>query len=136
MSVVIDASATLAWAFEEENRPSAERLLARLTNEAALAPAIWPLEVTNGLLAAERRNRITQSEVGRFLGLLTALQVNIDRETAARAAGDILNLARLHRLSTYDAAYLELAMRTGSALATFDYDLEAAARAAGVPLAQ
>lgn len=125
---------TLAWAFEDEGGPAADGILARLTSEFCLVPLLWPLEVTNALLVAERRGRLTESESHRFVGLLSALLIEVDSETPRGAFAEVLPLARRHDLSTYDAAYLELAMRSALPLATFDERLRKAARTAGVTL--
>ncbi len=125
---------TLAWAFEDEGGPAADAILARLTNEFCLVPLLWPLEVTNALLVAERRGRLTESESHRFMGLLSALLIEVDDETPRRAFAEVLSLARRHDLSSYDAAYLELAMRSALPLASFDERLRTAAKKSGVEL--
>lgn len=98
----------------------------------AVAPALWPLEVANAVLMGERRQRSTEAQAAKWLGNLSSLPITVDDETAARAWSDVLRLARAHRLSAYDAAYLELALRRGLPLATLDDQLKAAAAAVGV----
>ena len=100
----------------------------------AVVPALWPLEVANTLLMGERRKRSSQMDTVAWMGFLSALPITVDTEAAKRAFGDIANLARTHRLTVYDATYLELAMRLGIALATLDGELKAAAKAVGVAL--
>jgi predicted nucleic acid-binding protein len=95
-------------------------------------PALWPLEVANALLVGEHRKRITEAKVAQFLALLQILPITVDDETALRAWQDTLHLARLHDLTVYDAAYLELTVRLGLPLASLDDKLKAAAAAAGV----
>lgn len=129
---VIDASVTMAWCFEDEAHAAADAVLHRFQEEPAMVPGIWPLEVGNVLLVAERRGRLTEAQSNRFLQLLAQLPIEIDDSavdlTAVVAAG------RTHGLSSYDASYLVLAENTGAALATLDAGLAAAAREAGVRL--
>lgn len=130
---VLDASMTLAWCFHDEAGQQAEQVLDLLSASQAIVPSLWPLEVSNAILNAERRNRLTIADSARFLQLLRCLPIQIeDASSIERAWGEILNLARAHRLSTYDAAYLELAMRSGAPLATLDDALREAASACGV----
>lgn len=131
---VLDASVALSWCFEDEADAAGDAVLRRLATEGATVPAIWPLEVGNVLLAAEQQGRITPAGSARFLALLDALPIAVDTQTAARAPREILTVARAHGLSTYDAAYLELAARGGLPLATRDGTLAAAARSLGLPL--
>lgn len=132
--IVIDASVALAWCFPDERSVYAERVLEALEGHVVLVPAIWALEVANGLLVGERRKRIEQPDILRFTNLLEALAV---REVALPARANIegvLPLARAYKLSAYDASYLDVAIRSGAELATADDALERAARAAGVPI--
>jgi len=107
-------------------------LLERLAAEAASVPAIWHLEIANVLALSERRQRITPADSAEFIALLETLEIVIDEETASRAFGRVLDLAREERLTAYDAAYLELAMRLGVPLASKDGDLCDAAERLGV----
>jgi predicted nucleic acid-binding protein len=134
MSFVVDASIALAWHFEDEVSEYADRILDRLREDRAAAPSIWPLEVANALLVAERRGRLSPARVARAVELLLELPVSIHDTAADLALGPVLDLARTHGLSAYDAAYLELAMREGLPLATQDEALRAAAQRVGVPL--
>ena len=129
---VLDASVALAWCFEDENTPSARQILARLTAEAASVPATWPIEVANVLALAERRRRITPADSAEFIAKLEDVAILVDGETSSRAFGRVLDLARAERLTAYDAAYLELAMRLGVPLASKDADLCNAAQRLGV----
>lgn len=132
--IVIDASVALAWCFPDERSVYAERVLEALEGRVVLVPAIWALEVANGLLVGERRKRIEQPDILRFTNLLEALAV---REVALPARANIegvLPLARAYKLSAYDASYLDVAIRSGAELATADDALERAARKAGVPI--
>lgn len=130
---VLDGSITLAWAFEDETDPYADAVADSLKDVPAIVPGLWPLEVANALLVGERRKRITEAKVTPFLTLLQSLPITVDDETTVRAWQDTLHLARLHALSVYDAAYLELAVRLGLPLASLDEKLKTAAAAAGVP---
>lgn len=100
----------------------------------AFVPAIWLLEVGNGILVAERRNRIALGDGPAFLDSLAAMPIQVEPESADRVLGEILDLARKHQLSTYDASYLDLAMRRKIPLATQDKALIRAATACGVAL--
>ena len=117
---VLDASVVLAWCFDDESTPAAWALLDRLRTAPAHVPALWALEIGNILLGAERRRRITQARVVEFLGILGELDIRVDPDMPGRAFRDVVPLAREQRLTTYDATYLELAMRLGLPLATKD----------------
>jgi predicted nucleic acid-binding protein len=99
-----------------------------------VVPVHWPLEVANALLMAVRRARIDAGFRDAALRDLAALPIVLDPETSSRAWHDTLRLADAHRLTAYDAAYLELAHRRALPLATLDAELRAAARAFGVTL--
>ncbi len=129
---VIDASVTLAWCFEDESSVDADRVLARLEDEEALAPAHWPLEVANALRTAERRGRLDAAELPRLRALLTALPVEVAPVELTTATGGVLEAARTYDLTAYDAAYLDLAAIRGLPLATVDDRLRAACARAGV----
>jgi predicted nucleic acid-binding protein len=131
---VIDASAVLAWCFEDEGGPEADLLIERVAAAGAAAPGTWPLEVANGLVMGERRGRIKPAESAAFVAMIEQLPIVADRATGARALHETMSLAREHRLTAYDAAYLELAMRLGLPLATGDRALGAAAERTGLAL--
>ena len=131
---VLDCSVAMAWCFEDESDGYADAVLDRLDNGTAVVPSHWPLEVANVLLDAERRGRLKEADSTRFLELLGALPIEVDSETPARAFGAILSLGREHGLSSYDAAYLELAMRESVPVASLDQPLRLAAEGSGVSL--
>ncbi|MCS7221251.1 MAG: type II toxin-antitoxin system VapC family toxin [Anaerolineae bacterium] len=131
---VLDASIALAWCFEDEPSAYAERVLERLGEGEAYVPALWALEIGNALLSAERRGRLTPAESTRFLELLRQLPIHLEEMPLPRVWGEILTLARAYQLSTYDAAYLDLAMRLGLPLATLDDALHQAATHCGVKM--
>jgi len=129
---VIDTSITMAWCFEDEATAATDDALERLRDEDVAVPAIWPLEVANVLLVAERRGRLSEAQASRFLGLLDQLPIGID--DARQDLAGIIAAGRRHHLSSYDASYLVLAERLGAPLATLDRRLAEAAAHAGVPL--
>jgi predicted nucleic acid-binding protein len=130
--LVLDASVALGWCFKNEATEAVDRVLERLATEAAYVPAIWHLEIANVLALGERRRRITPARSAEFIALLETLAIVVDEETPSRAFGRVLDLAREERLTAYDAAYLELAMRLGLPLASKDSDLCDAAQRVGV----
>jgi predicted nucleic acid-binding protein len=130
--LVIDASVALSWCFRNEATAAGDRVLERLANETASVPAIWHLEVANVLVLSERRRRIAPTPSGEFIALLDTLAIVVDEETPLRAFGRVLDLTRTERLTAYDAAYLELALRLGIPLASKDSDLCDAAEHRGV----
>ncbi|MBI4031643.1 MAG: type II toxin-antitoxin system VapC family toxin [Proteobacteria bacterium] len=133
-SVVIDASVTLAWCFPDEKSAYADKVLEELEGQVALVPSVWALEIANGLLVGERRKRISQVEILRFMDLLEAFPVQeVSLPVSAHIAG-VLPLGREYGLSAYDASYLDAAIRNGAELATADDALEKAARKAGIPI--
>jgi len=132
--IVIDASVALAWCFPDKASEYADGVLVALEDRTAMVPAIWPVEVANALLVGERRKRIRQPEVRRFLDLLKGLSILEDGQPFADTVSNILPLAREHDLSAYDAAYLDVAVRHGAPLATLDKALQKAGRAAGVKI--
>ena len=132
---VPDASATLAWFFEDETSGWTDALLTSLkSGDTAVVPQHWPFEVANAFLVAMRRGRISKDKISRLFGDLLALPIRIDPATGDTTFSQIFACAENYRLTIYDAAYLELAMRERIPLATLDDDLRNAARAAGVPL--
>jgi len=134
MTFVVDSSIALTWCFEDEATQAADALLDRLTNDGAHAPSLWPLEVLNVLVTAQRRGRMTSEARQDRLALLHALPITLDTETAEQAWTITNLLVERHGLTLYDAAYLELAQRLGLPLATLNTDLRTAANALGVPL--
>ena len=131
MPFVIDASVTAAWCFADEASSVADAAMQRLLDDEAMAPSLWSLEIRNILIANERRGRIETADVDAFLRDLDSLPIRVRQDTDLRA---ILGLARRHQLTAYDAAYLDLALRTSAELATLDQSLARAARADGVQL--
>jgi predicted nucleic acid-binding protein len=131
---VLDASMTLSWALEGESTPFTVAVRKSLETVHAVAPALWAFEVASVLGAAERRGRMNAAAQAAFLKRLRLLPISIEYRPAAWLVQQILPLARTYKLSAYDAAYLELAIRDALPLATLDDDLRRAACAAGVAL--
>jgi predicted nucleic acid-binding protein len=132
MAFVMDASVTACWAFDDEVHPTATRALSLLrSGQGAVVPGLWWFEVRNTLIINERRGRISDVDTGVFLRLLSELDVTMDQSPEG---SQVLTLARAHRLTIYDAAYLELAQRYELPLATLDRHLRQAAEQAGVAL--
>lgn len=134
MKFVLDCSVTMPWLLKNEPSGYAEKVLKHLAKNEALVPCLWHLEVGNVLLSAERRNRLKEAESERFLHWLTELPIAVDLQPTAAVVGRIVSLAREQNLSSYDASYLELAMREGTPLASVDKSLIHAAKKVGVPL--
>lgn len=124
----------MAWCFEDEATEFTDSLLNRLAEASARVPSIWFLEVANVLAISERKGRTNQAKITQFLQLLGDLPITVDAKTAEKAFTDVLTLARTHRLTSYDAAYLELALREGLPLATLDERLKQVAASLGIPL--
>ena len=133
-SFVVDCSAALPWCIEDEATAPADALLDRLKAGSAVVPSLWHLEIANILMLAEKKGRVGREKVAGFITLLSFLSIEVDDQTHSRALSDILRIARTHGLTSYDAAYLELAMRRGLPLASRDKELCRAARETGVPL--
>jgi predicted nucleic acid-binding protein len=134
MSFVLDSSVTMAWAYAEETSPAVHEVFERLAQYGAWVPSLWRLEVANVLEMSVRRGRRDAAFRDATLEDLTLLPIAVDRETDRHAWDATLHLATRHRLTTYDAAYLELAQRRGIPLATLDSELRSAAGAEKVPL--
>jgi predicted nucleic acid-binding protein len=129
----MDGSTALGFLMSDEQAPRALLALEALERGVPTwVPSHWALEVANGLLMAERRKRVSQADAAEALGILAQLPIETDTETARRASGETVGLARQFALTVYDAAYLELALRRGAALATSDAALAKAAKKAGV----
>lgn len=131
---ILDTSVTMSWCFNDEANPYADAVLDSLSNHDALAPGIWPLEVSNVLLVAERKTRISPPDSLQFLSLLTSLPIQVENLAVQRIFDAVFLLAREQGLSSYDAAYLDIAIQNGLQLATLDQSLQKAATRKGVGL--
>jgi predicted nucleic acid-binding protein len=134
MSLVIDASLTVAWYFEDETTPVTEAILDRVSEAGAIVPTLWRLEVANAFQSAIRRKRITAPYRDQSLAELTQMPITIDADTNVYAWTTTLRLAERFALTIYDSAYLELAQRRSLPLATLDAALREATAALGVTL--
>lgn len=132
---VVDASVALCWYFPKQKTAYTEAVLDRLAaGDEALAPALWPLEMVNSLVVAARQKAITPFQLETFIADLKDLPVSIDLDGVGRSYSSIVRLSRQHQLSSYDAAYLDLALVEGVSIATLDKNLRAAASKTGVEL--
>ena len=134
--IVLDNSIIVAWCFEDEVSDYADRAMESARNGTLLVPSIWPLEFANTLLVSERRNRISPDQRDRIFLDIGALPITVEHESPERVLGEIFTLARKHQLSTYDASYLDLALRKYLPLATQDNALVRAAANCGKALFQ
>jgi predicted nucleic acid-binding protein len=132
MSMVLDSSATLAWVHSDETTEAIRGVFDRLGEDGAWVPGLWKLEVANILEMGVRRGRHDAAFRDATLADLALLPIGLDPETDHQAWGATARLAERHRLTLYDAAYLELALRRGLPLATLDGELRTAAMAEGV----
>jgi predicted nucleic acid-binding protein len=129
MRFVLDNSVAMRWLLNDgsqERLAYAAKVLDLLAQDTgqALVPGVWPLEVANVLVKAQAKGLVSEARASAFVGLLAEMSITVDASTAARALGDTLQLARRFKLSAYDAAYLELALREGLSLATLDADVQ------------
>jgi predicted nucleic acid-binding protein len=134
---VLDNSVSMRWLLESEKKTDqnyAEVVLKSLLETDALVPNLWHLEAANVLLGAEKRCETDLVEVERFISQLEALPLHVDPLTASQTFSRTMVLSRLYKLSSYDAAYLELAIREGLPLATLDKELIKAAKKANISL--
>jgi predicted nucleic acid-binding protein len=134
MNIVLDASMALAWIFERPTPAEAERadrVLGEAERVEMCVPVLWRTEVANALLVGERRKVVTEAEVIGYLARLDNLPITADNAQPIARRDQGMALARQYGLSAYDAAYLELALRKGATLATFDRKLADAMRSAG-----
>ncbi len=136
MSFVLDASIALTWCFPDEEAQKAQEISERIVaGETVVVPAFWRHEILNALLVGERRKRLTPELTRAFIEDLNRLPIDVDlRITSANVFEETQSLCRKHGLTAYDAAYLELATRSGCSLATADSDLRGAALAEDVDL--
>ncbi len=130
--LILDASVTLSWLFADEFTPDTRKLLHRAVSDEVVVPGHWTAEIANGALAGERRGRVSLAQTSAWIEQLADIDVETDRHGTDAALSAILPLARSHRLTIYDALYLELAERRGMPLATFDTKLAVAARSVGI----
>lgn len=133
-SFIIDCSMTMAWFFPDKATSATQSIQDRLISEAVLVPSLWYLEVTNVLAMAEKRKRTASADSAQFLQLLQKFDIQRDESWQSRAFDHLLPLCRSHGLTSYDAAYLDLAFRSQLSLASLDVDLKKAAKTLGISL--
>ena len=134
---VLDNSVAMRWLLESPKAPDqkyAEKVLKSLSEQDAVVPNLWHLEACNVILGAEKRGEITVGESEKFITQLENLPIHVDTMSANQAFSRTINLARTYKLSSYDACYLELAVREGLPIATLDKALRKAAKKADVGL--
>jgi len=130
---VVDNSVVMSWCFEDERNSYCDAVLESLADGEAFVPGMWPLEVGNVLLVAERKKRFTEASVVRFLELVSGLPLTVEQETPERMLKEIVSIAREQGISTYDASYIDLAMRLGLPMSTLDASMRKAARRLEIP---
>ncbi len=134
MPFVVDASTAISWILKETGPANRPDLYGTISDAGVVVPAIWSLEVTNGILQALKRKRLTEFQLAQYLPILDALRVEYEDMSYARALSAVFQLALEHGLTSYDASYVELARRRGIPLVTGDDRMATAARNMGVEL--
>ena len=134
MSLVLDASLTLSWYFEDERTPAVDAVLEQVVASGAVVPSLWRIEVANGFQTAIRRKRIDRDFRDHAIRRLGLLPITVDPESDTYVWTTMLSLADRFGITVYDAAYLELAQRRSLPLASLDKELSVAGQAIGVPM--
>jgi len=134
MNFVLDCSITMSWCFEDESDKNTDAILDKLTESEAFVPSIWPLEIINVLLIGEKQKRLTKASSLRFIELIHSLPITIDDYISNHTMYELYALSHEYSLTSYDTAYLELAIRKGLPLTTKDKALKKAAKKCGVIL--
>lgn len=132
--IVIDASIALSWCFADERTSASQKLLERVILSGALVPNLWHLEICNSLLIGEIKGRITIESIIEQFKNFDDMPIEVDFQTSSAAWGSIARIARIHKLTSYDAAYVELAQRYSIELATRDKAMIKAATSLQIPL--
>lgn len=136
-SFVLDASVALSWFFDDEFSPYSDSIAEIMPRSQAVVPIVWPLEMANGFLTAFRRGKLPETKAPSLIGAINRLRVTFDPGIAPEFLTQAtLTVGLAHRLSAYDASYLELAMRRGLPLATQDERLRRVADAVGIDILQ
>ncbi len=131
---ILDCSVTMTWCFKEEATTLSQMTQAGLLEHQAVVPSIWPLEVNNVLWTGIKVGKITEIQAKRFKYILSSLPITVDLKASDLRNEVILELAQAYKISCYDAAYLELALRERLPFATLDKALAKAAQVAGLKL--
>jgi predicted nucleic acid-binding protein len=130
--LILDCSVMMAWALSEKEGAWMDRVVQQMLSQGVSVPAMWSLEVVNVALDAVKKGRMTERHFQVLLTEIQSFPITVDRFTHERALSRIAVLAKRHGLTSYDAAYLELAIRQDGVLATLDQSLAKAARAEGI----
>lgn len=131
---VLDCSVTMAWCFEDESNAYAEKVLEHLEKEAAYVPPLWFLEVSNVILIGEKSKRLSRFQSNQFLAILSELNIKCEDPLNTHIFTSTIELARTYQLTSYDAIYLDLALKRKLPLATLDQSLRKASKKAGLSL--
>lgn len=131
---ILDCSVTMAWCFEDEASAYADSVLFSLKQNKAFVPFLWKIEVSNVLLMAERKNRITEAGMIHFIRVLDELPIDIAPDSQFINMKDLVLLGRLHHLTSYDTSYLHAALSLGLPIATLDHNLIDSAQQAGASI--
>jgi predicted nucleic acid-binding protein len=134
VKIVIDASIALSWCFADERSYQSQKILEKVILNGAVVPNLWHLEVCNSLLIGEIKGRISYENVVEQLNSLEEIPVEVDVQTSTAAWGAVSRIARAHKLTSYDAAYVELAERYSLELATRDKAMIRAATKLNIPV--
>ena len=126
MAFVLDCSVTLSWLLPDERVAATDALVDELERTTAVAPAIWPYEVANALLVAQRRARIDDDDMTLLRRALAALPIEVEAVASNHVLSAVSDLGRRLDITSYDAAYVELAVRRRLPLATLDARLRKA----------
>jgi predicted nucleic acid-binding protein len=131
---VLDNSVTMRWCFDSGAHEYADKILEHLEKEQGTAhvPVLWRYEVSSVLSRAQNRGLLATQKAQEFLEDLAALPITVDIDGVSRILADVHQIAIRYHLTSYDAAYLELALRHRLPLATLDEELLVACRAAGL----
>jgi predicted nucleic acid-binding protein len=135
MQFVLDNSVVMRWLFadgSQDDQTYAAQVLTVLAEGMAFVPNLWSLEVANVIVRAEAKKLLTESRSAEFIQILERMNIQVDNATYSKALTDTLQLARRYNLSSYDASYLELALRKGLPLATLDKQLQDAVSFSGL----
>lgn len=131
---VLDCSMAMAWFLPDESDHKTDRVLSSLELGQAVVPALWPFELANVLVVAQKRNRISRDESQKIINQLSKLPISVEHPPSSSRLAEVLDLACDHSLSAYDAAYLECASRLKLPLATKDAQLSRVAKRAEIEL--
>ena len=139
MTFVLDASVTMSWLLKDTAAGEAAYPFAVLDNlrvggTAAIVPMTWGLEIANVMARCEAKGQVNEAQTEAFLTLIEGIRIEVDADTFSHVLSDTLQLARRYHLSSYNASYLELALREAAPIAALDEDLRRAATKAGVKL--